>query len=88
MANLQNANVEVPRLALSGRPDRLLLFARAGWPIYVTLLMTIFIAGMQVRYLELTNPPSAVVAGLYQLNYTTGGYAVYNLVLEAIFALG
>ena len=88
MANLQNANVEVPRIALSGRPDRFLLLARVGWPIYVTLLMTIFIAGMQVRYLELTNPPSAVVAGLDRLSFTTGGYAIYNLLLEAIFAFG
>ena len=88
MADLQNANVEVPRIALSGRPDRFLLLARVGWPIYVTLLMTIFIAGMQVRYLELTNPPSAVVAGLGRMNITVGGYAVYNLLLEAIFACG
>lgn len=88
MANLQNANIEVPRMALSGRPDRFLLLARVGWPIYVTLLMTIFLAGMQVRYLALTNPPSAVVAGLDRLSFTTGGYAIYNLMLEAIFALG
>lgn len=86
MANLQNAKIELPKIILSGRPDRLLLLARVGWPIYVTLLMTIFIAGMQVLYIRLSNPAPSVLVGLEKMNLTTGGYALYNILLEAIFA--
>lgn len=66
---------------------RLLLLARAGWPIYVTLLATVFLAGLQVRYIELTNPGPDVREGLGKLGMTVASYASYNLGLEIIFAL-
>jgi hypothetical protein len=88
MADFRDANIEVPKIVLPARRDRVLLLARVGWPIYVTLLMTIFIAGMQRRYIDLSNPPAAVMAGLSSMGLTTNGYALYNLLLEAIFALG
>lgn len=66
---------------------RLQLLARAGWPIYVTLLATIFLAGLQVRYIELTNPNPDVREGLGKLGMTIASYASYNLGLEIVFAL-
>ncbi|HST06049.1 MAG TPA: hypothetical protein VLQ48_15135 [Chloroflexia bacterium] len=88
MANLQDANIEVPRIGLSRHTDRLLLLARVAWPIYVTLLMTIFIAGLQVHYINLSNPSPAVQAGLERMQITTAGYALYNIALEASFTIG
>lgn len=63
------------------------MLARVGWPIYVTLLMTIFIAGLQVRYLQFTDPTAAVRAGLENLGMSVAAYASYNLALEIVFAL-
>src|SRR5512132_657892 len=66
---------------------RWLVIARVAWPIYVTLLVSIFVAGLQVRYLQLTGPSPAVRVGLEKLSLSTGFYASYNLSLEVIFAL-
>ena len=43
---------------------RALIIARIAWPIYVALLMSIFLAALPVRYLELTGPSQAVQDGL------------------------
>jgi hypothetical protein len=72
---------------LSALAGRLFLLARVGWPIYVTLLMTIFIAGVQVRYIQLTDLAPEVRASLESLGMSIASYASYNLGLEIVFAL-
>jgi hypothetical protein len=66
---------------------RAMIIARIGWPIYVALLMSVFLAGLQVRYLELTNPSRAIQNGLLKLDLSTGFYATYNLTMEAVYVL-
>ena len=66
---------------------RALIIARIAWPIYVALLMSIFLAALQVRYLELTGPSQAVQDGLAKLGMSTGFYATYNLTAEALYVL-
>lgn len=66
---------------------RAMIIARIAWPIYVALLMSVFIAALQVRYLELTNPSQAIQDGLVKLGLSTGFYATYNLVMEGVYVL-
>ena len=66
---------------------RALIIARIAWPIYVALLMSVFLAALQVRYLELTNPSQAIKDGLVSLGLSTGFYATYNLMMEAVYVL-
>src|SRR4051812_47522198 len=73
---------------LSEIATRGLLLARVAWPIYVALLMSLFIAALQVRYITLTTPTPAVMRSLDQHGFSTGLYAVYFLGFEIIFALG
>src|SRR3954469_12060755 len=67
---------------------RAFLLTRAAWPIYVALLMSLFIAAGQVRSIHLTNPPAPVLANLEQRGFTTGFYAFFFLGFEIAFALG
>jgi hypothetical protein len=66
---------------------RAMIIARIAWPIYVALLMSVFLAALQVRYLELTNPSQAIQDGLSKLGLSTGFYATENLLLEALYVL-
>jgi hypothetical protein len=66
---------------------RALIIARIAWPIYVALLMSVFLAALQVRYLELTGPSQAIRDGLTSLGLSTGFYATYNLTAEALYVL-
>jgi hypothetical protein len=61
--------------------------ARVAWPLYVALVMSIFVAGLQARYLELTNPIPRLSQGLERLGLGIGAHATYNLALEIVFAL-
>ena len=63
---------------------RAMIIARIAWPIYVALLMSVFLAALQVRYLELTNPSQAIKDGLVSLGLGRGFYARDNLMMEPV----
>lgn len=87
MASAPTTRINIGKLDISQLSGKLFLLARAGWPIYVTLLATIFLAGLQVRYIQLTDPTPAVRVGLEKIGMSVASYASYNLGLEILFAL-
>jgi hypothetical protein len=64
---------------------RWLLFAKAAWVIVAVIALGRFVTSVPARYAELAHPTSGVRAALAEMGLSAGGYAVYNVALDAVF---
>jgi hypothetical protein len=64
---------------------RWLLFAKAAWVIVAVIALGRFVTSVPARYAELAHPTSGVRAALAEMGLSAGGYAIYNLALDAVF---
>ena len=71
-----------PTGALRGR---LLLLARVAWVMVALVTLGAFAVSIPVRYADLSQPTTSVRAALAEVGLTAGGYALYDVALDAVF---
>ena len=59
--------------------------ARAAWVAVAFVALGSFVISVPVRYAQLANPTAGVRAALAELGLSAGGYALYNVTLDAVF---
>src|SRR5215217_3645584 len=64
---------------------RWLLLARAAWVAVAVVALGRFVTAVPARYAELAHPTSGVRAALAEMGLSAGGYAIYNVALDAAF---
>src|SRR5918992_2479997 len=64
---------------------RRLLLARAAWVAVAFVALGSFVISVPARYAQLANPTAGVRAALAELGLSAGGYALYNVTLDAVF---
>src|SRR5215218_7601370 len=64
---------------------RWLLLARAAWVAVAVVALGQFVISVPTRYAELAHPTARVRAALAEVGLSAGGYALYNVALDAIF---
>jgi len=62
-----------------------LLLARAAWVAVAVVALGQFVISVPTRYTELAHPTARVRAALAEVGLSAGGYALYNVALDAIF---
>jgi len=62
-----------------------LLLARAAWVAVAVVALGQFVISVPTRYAELAHPTARVRAALAEVGLSAGGYALYNVALDAIF---
>jgi len=62
-----------------------LLLARTAWVAVAVVALGQFVISVPARYDQLANPTARVGAALAELGLSTGGYALYNVTLDAVF---
>jgi hypothetical protein len=62
-----------------------LLLARTAWVAVAVVALGQFVISVPARYDQLANPTARVGAALTELGLSTGGYALYNVTLDAVF---
>jgi hypothetical protein len=62
-----------------------LFLARVAWVAAALVALGQFVISVPARYAQLANPSAAVRASLTELGLSAGGYALYNVTLDAIF---
>ncbi len=68
-----------------GLRGRWLLLARAVWVAVAVSALGTFVIGVPARYAQLSNPTARVHAALSEAGLSAGGYALYNVTLDALF---
>src|SRR5215203_1073928 len=76
--------LRAPRPAPTPR-RRWLLLARTAWVAVAVVALGQFVISVPARYDQLANPTARVGAALAELGLSTGGYALYNVTLDAVF---
>jgi hypothetical protein len=66
---------------------RWLILARAGWVAVAITALGTFVASVPARYTQLAQPTTGVRAALAEMGLSAGGYALYNVGLDALFVL-
>ena len=69
----------------TGLHARWLLLARVAWVAVAIVALGAFASSVPARYAELAHPAAGVRAGLAELGFSAGGYALYNVALATIF---
>ena len=64
---------------------RWLLLGKAAWVAVAFVALGSFIISVPARYAQLANPTAGVRAALAELGLSAGGYALYNVTLDAVF---
>jgi hypothetical protein len=64
---------------------RWLLLARAAWVAVAFVALGSFVISVPARYAQLANPTAGVRAALAEMGLSAGGYALYNVTLDAVF---
>jgi hypothetical protein len=64
---------------------RWLHLARAAWVAVAFVALGSFVISVPARYAQLANPTAGVRAALAELGLSAGGYALYNVTLDAVF---
>jgi hypothetical protein len=64
---------------------RWLLLARAAWVVVAIVALGTFVISVPARYTQLAHPTAGVRAALTELGLSAGGYALYNVTLDAVF---
>ncbi len=64
---------------------RWLLLARAAWVAVAFVALGSFVISVPARYAQLANPTTGVRAALAEMGLSAGGYALYNVTLDAVF---
>jgi hypothetical protein len=64
---------------------RWLLVARLAWVAVAVVALGRFVTGVPLRYDQLAQPSAGVRAALAQMGLSPGGYALYNVALDAVF---
>ena len=64
---------------------RWLLLARAAWVAVAISALGSFVISVPARYAQLAHPTTGVHAALAELGLSAGGYALYNVGLDAVF---
>ena len=59
--------------------------ARAAWVAVAFVALGSFVISVPARYAQLANPTAGVRAALAELGLSAGGYALYNVTLDAVF---
>ena len=67
---------------------RWLLLARAAWVAVAFVALGSFVISVPARYTQLANPAAGVRAALAEMGLSAGGYALYNVTLDAVFVSG
>src|ERR687890_146983 len=62
-----------------------LLLARVVWVAAALGALGQFVISVPARYSQLANPTAGVRAALTELGLSAGGYALYNVSLDAVF---
>jgi hypothetical protein len=62
-----------------------LLLARAAWVAVAVVALGQFVISVPARYSQLAHPTAGVRAALAELGLSAGGYALYNVTLDAVF---
>ena len=56
-----------------------------AWVAVAIVALGAFASSVPARYAELAHPAAGVRAGLAELGFSAGGYALYNVALATIF---
>jgi hypothetical protein len=64
---------------------RWLILARAVWVAVAVTALGAFVISIPARYAQLSHPPARVRAAILEAGLSAGGYALYNVALDAIF---
>ena len=64
---------------------RWLVPARAAWVVVAIVALGTFVISVPARYTQLVHPTAGVRAALAELGISAGGYALYNVTLDAVF---
>jgi hypothetical protein len=64
---------------------RWLLLARAAWVALAAIALGTFVFGVPARYAQFANPTAGVRAALVESGLSAGGYALFNVTLDAVF---
>jgi hypothetical protein len=64
---------------------RWLLLARAAWVVLAVVALGRFVTSVPTRYEHLAHPTAGARAALAQMGLSAGGYALYNVALDAVF---
>jgi hypothetical protein len=62
-----------------------LLLARAAWVVVAVVALGRFVTSVPARYDQLARPTAGVRDALSELGLSAGGYAFYNVALDAVF---
>jgi hypothetical protein len=62
-----------------------LLLARAAWVAVAVVALGVFVISVPARYAQLSHPSASVRVALSEVGLSTGGYALYNVTLDAVF---
>jgi hypothetical protein len=83
----QGSEARAPRASptASALRGRWLLLARAVWVAVALATLGAFAFSLPVRYAELSHPTARVLAALAEAGLSAGGYAFYNVALDAAF---
>jgi len=68
-----------------GVNGRWLLLARAAWGAVAVIALGRFVTSVPARYAQLAHPTAGVRAALAEMGLSAGGYALYNVALDAVF---
>jgi hypothetical protein len=64
---------------------RWLPFARGAWVVVAVVALGRFVTSVPLRYAQLAHPVPGVGAALAEMGLSPGGYAIYNVALDAAF---
>jgi hypothetical protein len=64
---------------------RWLVLARAAWVAVAVVALGTFVISVPARYAQLAHPTAEVRGALVEMGLSAGGYALYNITLDAVF---
>jgi hypothetical protein len=64
---------------------RRLVLARAAWVAVAVVALGTFVISVPARYAQLAHPTAEVRGALVEMGLSAGGYALYNITLDAVF---
>jgi hypothetical protein len=64
---------------------RWLPFARVAWVVVAVVALGRFVTSVPLRYAQLAHPAAGVRTTLAEMGLSPGGYALYNVALDAVF---
>jgi hypothetical protein len=64
---------------------RRMVLARAAWVAVAVVALGTFVISVPARYAQLAHPTAEVRGALVEMGLSAGGYALYNITLDAVF---